>query len=158
MTLIPHKSETLVLPITAPQVMSRLSSKTQPARLSESDPGQQKILFNGFIEHDSFKISRKVSYPQNYLPLIKGRLEGSSRGCILFLQYNLFFSSLMFFSFWTVMTLLIGMFFIFINKEYTYAIVAFASGAVNYTVTVLNFNKQVKLSRQALDEALRIAN
>lgn len=157
MTLIPHKNETLVLPITCLQVISRLSLLTQPASLTELETRDEDIRFNGFIGKDSFRLSMKVNYPQNYLPMMKGRIETSSRGCIIFLKYRLFFSSLMFFSFWTIMTLLIGLFFILINQEYLYATIALASGAINYLVTVLNFNKQVKASKQAICEALKIA-
>lgn len=155
MTLIPHKNETLVAPITALQVISRLSLVTQPASLniSKAKPG---TLFVGHISTSSFRISRKVNYPQNYLPMIKGRIEGSSRGCIIFIKYRLFFSSTLFFTFWTSMTILIGLFFTLFLKEYGYAVVAFASGIANYIVTLLNFNKQVRLSRAALDEALKM--
>lgn len=155
MTLVPHKNETLVAPITALQAISRLSLVTQPASLNESkeNPG---ILFIGHIGQSSFRISRKVNYPQNYLPIIKGRIEGSSRGCIIFIKYRLFFSSTLFFTFWTSMTFLIGLFFTAFSKDYLYASIAFSSGIANYTVTLLNFNKQVKLSRAALDRALKM--
>ncbi|MBL6449698.1 hypothetical protein JMN32_25535 [Fulvivirga sp. 29W222] len=156
MTLIPHKNETLVAPITALQALSRLSLVTQPAGLSQSHKSPD-ILFVGHIGKSSFRISRKVNYPQNYLPIIKGKIEGSSRGCIIFIKYRLFFSSILFFTFWTGMTMLIGLFFIFFPKEYGYAIIAFSSGVANYVVTLLNFNKQVKLSRAALDEALNMS-
>lgn len=157
MTLIPHKQETLVLPITAERVINRLSRVTQPVGLIAPRPENSSISFNGIISNSKFKISRKLHYPQNYLPVINGRVEGSSRGCILFLSYNLFFSSLMFFSFWTIMTVVIGVFFILWPQEYFYAALSFSAGVFNYLVTVLNFNKQVNLSRQALDEALKIA-
>lgn len=155
MTLIPHKNETLVAPITALQAISRLSLVTQPASLNESkeNPG---ILFIGHIGQSSFRISRKVNYPQNYLPIIRGSIEGSSRGCIIFIKYRLFFSSTLFFTFWTSMTFLIGLFFTIFSRDYWYAAIAFSSGIANYTVTLLNFNKQVKLSRAALDKALKM--
>lgn len=155
MTLIPHKNEILVLPITALQVISRLSLVTQPASLNELKE-QKGILFCGYINTSTFRISRKVNYPQNYLPLIKGDIEGSSRGCIIFMKYRLFFSSLMFFTFWAAMTLIFGLLFLFLFEEYVYAIIAFASGAANYIVTVLNFNQQVKLSRKTIYKALKI--
>ncbi|UII34464.1 hypothetical protein LVD17_11655 [Fulvivirga ulvae] len=155
MTLIPHKNETLVAPITALQAISRLSFVTQPASLNESKENPD-ILFVGHISKSSFRISRKVNYPQNYLPIIKGRIEGSSRGCIIFIKYRLFFSSTLFFTFWTSMTFLIGLFFIIFPREYLYAAIAFSSGMANYTVTLLNFNRQVKLSRATLDKALKM--
>lgn len=156
MTLIPHKNETLVLPITCEQVISRLSLLTQPASLTELS-GDEEIRFNGFVGTTNFQISRKLSYPQNYLPLIKGRIETSSRGCIIFLKYRLFFGSLMFFTFWTIMTILIGLFLIFFTAEYVYAVISFASGAINFLVTVMNFNKQVSISKRVFCEVLKIA-
>lgn len=158
MTIIPHKRETLILPFSANEVISRLSIVTQPASFTTSKNSNSHIRFVGQINHNSFKISRKINYPQNYLPIITGDIEESSRGCIIFLRYKLFFSSLMFFMFWTVMTALIGSFFLVYPKEYLYAALSFISGFINYIVTVLNFHKQVKISRQALDEALKITS
>lgn len=156
MTLIPRKRETLISAFPARMVISRLSRVTQPALRTQSGTGRDDIRFNGHVGQSSFKISRKVNYPQNYLPLIKGSIEETSRGCIIFLSYRLFFSSLMFFMFWTVVTFLIGTFFLAYAGDYLYASIAFGSGIINYLVTVLNFNKQVKLSRKELNEVLNV--
>lgn len=153
MTIIPRKRETLILPFPAHQVLGRLSVATQPALLTEPKAGNG-IRFIGQISHTHFKISRKINYPQNYLPLIKGNIEATSRGCIIFLKYKLFFSSLFFFLFWTIVTLIMGLAFLLYSQEYVYAAISFGSGIVNYVVTVLNFHKQVKISRKALDEVL----
>ncbi|ELR69959.1 fumarate hydratase [Fulvivirga imtechensis AK7] len=158
MTIIPHKRETLILPFSANEVISRLSRATQPASLTAPKISDSHIRFIGQISRNSFKISRKINYPQNYLPIITGDIEESSRGCIIFVKYKLFFSSLMFFMFWTIMTALIGAFFLIYPREYLYAALSFVSGAINYIVTVLNFHKQVKITREALDEVLKITS
>ncbi|MBL3654922.1 hypothetical protein [Fulvivirga sediminis] len=155
MTVIPHKSETLVLPLSAEQITHSLRAVTQPATLMQ-ERNNNSVLFIGNVHHDKFRISRKVTYPQNYLPLIVGRIEASSRGCIIFLRYNLFFSSFLFLSFWSVFTLLVSCFFVFYQKEYGYACVAFAACLANYTVTILNFNKQIKMSRNLINRTLNL--
>ena len=154
MTLIPYKSETLVLPFRAEQVVSTIRSVTQPISLTP-EKGNDQILFNGTVHPDLFRISRKIDYPQNYLPLITGKIEASSRGCIVFVKYNLFFSSFMFLSFWTLFTLLVGCFFVIHKKEYNYAAVAFGACLANYGVTILNFNKQINMSRRVLNQVLK---
>lgn len=157
MTLVPHKNETLVLPFTASQAMYRLSRVTQPASLNIAREKEADMMFVGVITNESFSVSRIVDYPQNYLPIISGVIECSSRGCILFLKYRLFFSSILFFSFWTILTLFLGMFLILFTPYYGYAALAVLSCAANYLVTILNFNRQVQLSREALHKALKIS-
>lgn len=156
MTLLPHKRETIVLPFSAEEALFLIEQVTEPVSRVISK-GNDKITFNGMIYEETFKVSKKVDYPQNYLPIIVGKIEDTKLGSIIFLEYELFFSSKMFLSLWTVLSILIGAFFFFFPKQYDYALISVGTGALNYVISLLNFNKQVKHSREELCRALQIA-
>ena len=150
---IPRKRETVVLPIKTDEVLIRLAAVTRAVSLL-TKKGETQYLFNGALSKGGFSISRLVDYPNNYIPLIKGRFEDSSRGCILFLRYDLFFSSMMFLVFWSALSILMSLFLFFMALENTYALISLGGGVANYMVTLLNFKKQVRQSRQLLFDAL----
>ena len=155
MHLFPYKRETVVLPFGTSEALRLIDKVTEPvSRVTSKD--QKNYLFNGVVYDQTFKISRKVNYPQNYLPLIKGQIEETRLGSIIFLEYELFFSSRMFLGLWSVLSILIAAFLCFYPHEYTYAIISIAAGTLNYVVSLMNFKKQVKESHDALCKALEL--
>lgn len=155
MYLLPYKRETVVLPFSTTEALLLIGHVTEPVSMSPSKD-DKKFLFNGMIYDKSFKISRKINYPQNFLPLIKGQVEETRLGSILFVEYELFFSSRMFLTVWSVLCILIALFFSIYPKEYMYAVIALLAGSLNYAVSWMNFNKQVKDSHAALCKALAL--
>ena len=153
--LVPYKRETLVLPIPVSEVLFHLDRVTRPLSRSVKK-GETQFLFNGSVDQARFAISRRVDYPNNYIPLVKGHGEDSTRGCILFLEYSLFFSSLMFLVFWSAISVLLGLFLFFYAKETTYAVIALLAGITNYTVTLMNFRKQYAITKKLLFDALEL--
>ncbi|TRX50412.1 hypothetical protein FNH22_25560 [Fulvivirga sp. M361] len=151
--IFPRKRETVVLPITTDEVLIKLARVTRAVSLLTKKEGPQH-LFNGTITNAQFTLSLRIDYPNNYIPLIKGRFEDSSRGCILFLSYDLFFSSLLFLVFWSVLSVLISLFLFFYAQESTYAFIALSGGLANYVVTLMNFKKQFFQSKQLLLDVL----
>ncbi len=146
----------MVLPVPMEKILTDLARVTRPVSLSVKK-GETRYLFNGSVERGRFIISRKVDYPNNYIPLITGWVEDSTRGCILFLKYRLFFSSLIFLIFWSVVCILLSLFLFFMAGETTYALIALAAGATNYVVTLMNFHKQYSLSRKLLLKAIDLS-
>lgn len=112
--------------------------------------------FNGRVSGKTFRLSRKVNYPNNYIPLVHGTLESSSRGCIIMVKYTLFFSTRMFLIFWSSLCLLIGLVLLAFTPEYSYGLIALGGAMANYGVTMANFNKQFKLTRNLLLTSLEI--
>lgn len=153
--LFPYRKETMVLPIPLDEALIHLSKVTRPVSRSVKK-GETQFLFNGSIDKDRFTISRRVDYPNNYIPLIKAFTGDSTRGCILFLEYRLFFSSFMFLVFWSIISVLLGLFLLFYAHEINYAMVAWGAGILNYVVTLMNFKKQYIISRKLLLEALEL--
>lgn len=155
MNLLPVRKETIVSPHRQVEVINQLKLLTTPPVLSKKDEAPSAI-FVGAILKSTFKISLRINAPDNFLPIIYGKVDQTSIGCIVFLKFKLFFSSLMFLVFWSSVCLLAGVTLIFIAKETFYGCLAFIIGAVNYVVTMTNFNRKVNQSHQVLMRALKI--
>jgi hypothetical protein len=159
MRLLPFYQETLVLPFHQQETARRLRLATRPLEkgIEYTETVEENFLFNGWVGNDRFRISRKVRHPENFLPLIIGQIEGTSNGSILFVRYRLFFSAAMFLIFWSVITLLLCLFFLLIHQQYIYGLMAGGLGILNYVIATKNFHLQIRSSRKALDKALNKA-
>ncbi len=155
MKIIPRQTETVISPLQPSEINRRLDGLTVSPSLRSNRP-EEDAMFQGRIHNRTFVLSRKIRHPNNFIPLVNGRIESTSKGSIIFIKYSLFRSSLMFLSFSIGIAFLIGLIFIFTGLPELYSITAFALGLANYLVTLLNFNRQVRLTHEALLEALNI--
>jgi hypothetical protein len=151
----PEKNETLVLPLSRAQVCNVLDKNIRPLEKGyrRYDPA---FLFNGWIKKEKFCISRLIRHPDNFLPLINGHIDATSRGSLLYLRYRLFPSTLYFLIFWSILTVMMAVFFFVVYGLFWYGIVSLSLGAMNYLVTILKFNKEFQrtqlLIRQLFNE------
>ena len=156
MHLLPYQQETFILPYPADEALARLRPYTRPVDkgYSYSRAEERHFLFNGVISSNRFRISRRITKPENFLPILAGRLEATSVGSLLFVRYQLFFSTALFLVFWSVICLLLTLFFLIYHEAWLYASIAFGVGCVQYIVAVKNFSFQVRRSRQELEKVL----
>lgn len=156
MRLLPYFQETVVLPFSGEETAMRLRQHTRPLEKGfvYEEEAERNFLFNGWVADDHFRISRKIKHPENFLPLIVGRIEGTSAGSILFLQYRLFFSTTMLLIFWSVIALLFSLFFTLFHINFMYAALTLGLGIFNYIIAVKNFHLQIRSSKKALNQAL----
>ncbi len=156
MHLLPYQQETYVLPYAAEEVLNRMRLYTRPIEkgFEYSRTDESRFLFNGIVSGNGFRISRRITRPENFLPLLVGKQEATSVGCLLFVSYRLFFSTTLFLVFWSVVCLLLTLFFLIYHEAWLYASIAFGVGCVQYVIAVKNFNWQVKRSRQLLEKVL----
>jgi hypothetical protein len=155
MKIIPRQTETVISPLQPSEINRRLDGLTASPSLRSNRTEEDK-LFQGRVHNRSFVLSRKISHPNNFIPLVNGRIESTSKGSIIFIKYSLFKSSLLFLSFAIGIAFIIGLLFILLDLPELYSITAFALGLANYLVTLLNFNRQVRMTHEALLEALNI--
>ncbi len=156
MYLLPIERETWVLPYQQDEVFKKLWKATLPVRPEVRIPNvpEHTFLFNGWVKLDQFKLSKKIPRANNFLPIMYGEIEKTSKGSIVFVRYQLFFATIVFLVFWSVVTVLFAIYFYVYEQIYLYSGISVAAGIANYAVTVLNFKKQVEQSSQQLREAL----
>lgn len=156
MHLLPIERETWVLPYSQDEVFRKLWKVTKPV-LPETqipDVPEHTFLFNGWVKQGRFKLSKKILRADNFLPIIYGEVENTSKGSIVFVRYQLFFATIVFLAFWSVVTVLFAVYFYIYEKLYLYSGISMAVGMANYLIAVLNFKKQVELSSKLLREAV----
>lgn len=148
----PYHRETLVLNRPTEAVWLALKMETLETARPHQPGRDQPILhsFNGHIGPNRFRISRMLRSPQTFLPLVKGTIEETSTGCLIFIQYRLFLSTLAFLIFWMSVSFLLGIFFLLIQTKLIYILLAFGLGIANYLVCVKNFQLQLRQTRELL--------
>ena len=152
--ILPVRKETIVLSESSEEVIQKIGYVTGKKRGGQVE---RPVLFVGNVGSGTFSITRHLSRPENFMPLIQGRFEETSNGCILFLRYTLQFSSRMFVVFWTVTTLLFAVFLWFIMSNAQLALTAMAVLILNVAFSHFNFHRQYKKARQALMEVINAA-
>jgi hypothetical protein len=145
--LLPSHDETLVLPLSAEEVCTRFSRVTRNDLAAIQD---KSVLFSGWVKKDRFRISLKVSRPNNFLTLIIASIEPTSSGCLMFIDYQLFPTTKLFVSFWLLLTCLFSIAVGFQYSSYWYSLGGLAIAICIYLITWSNFNLQLKIAREIL--------
>ncbi len=155
MRIWPTAQETLVLSSSAGEVTHRLRAATFASdQRTAVLPVPPAVVFNGQVTKTSFRLSQKITRPNNFLPFISGIIEPTSQGCLLFVQYRLFTMTIAFLVFWWIITLGFAFYLAHYEHRYHYAALSAGVGAINYVVALLNFNKHVVISRRLLREVV----
>lgn len=110
----------------------------------------KNALFTGWFGKDRFRISMKISRPNNYVPLVIGQIENTSSGSLLFINYTLFPSTKMFFIFWNLFILLAGLIAGYQYSNLAYPAIAFALISLIHWIAWSNFKIQLRFTRQLL--------
>jgi hypothetical protein len=155
LNLIPYHSETLVSALSKEEVLGNLMRVTREVNfLDTSTLLDEKIKFNGMIGRESFRISKAIKKGETFLPLVIGKVEGTPRGSIIFLQYRLFPSALFFLIFWTIILIGFSLFHVFAIPNLLNSILCIFLAAVNYGLGLLFFHRQLKISRKIFHELI----
>lgn len=155
MPFFPSQSEVLVSSLSKEVVLANLQEVTKQVNYLDYDLKQdQEFQFNGKIEKDQFHISLLIQKADSFLPLIKGKIEDTPMGCILFLTYRLFPSSTFFLGFWSLVTLGLTLFFGLVQQQTVYAILSLSFGIFNYLFAWLHFKRKIKISQDIFHQLL----
>lgn len=156
----PYTTKTLILPHSADETQYLLSSVTKSPEVYRLDGKDDKIpnlyKFNGKVGEHTFSISKKVKYPQNFIPLIKGEIEGTKSGSIVTFSFTLFFASWFLLLLGSILSFFVAFIFLFVRYEAVIGYSALVLFFINYMVSIANFNIHVKDSWKLLQEVLSL--
>jgi hypothetical protein len=156
MNPFPYHSEVLVSALSTMEVERRLEKVTQDVNFLDYEQRIRKgFKFNGRVDEGSFRLSLAIDKPDSFLPLILGNIEETPKGCILFLRYRLFPSSSFFLGFWTVVTLVLTVFFGLSHKP-IYAGFCFLACIGNYSFAWNYFKRKIKISQEIFHRILNV--
>lgn len=148
-SLLPVYRETLVLPIDAERVFNRLEQTT-----SNQFDREKTIYFNGWVREDRFRISIRQRRPSNYIPIVTGDIESTSKGSIVFLRYQLLPAVRLFLTIWSLLILLGSVFVGFQYANILYLLSGVGMLAVIHLIVWSNFKLQLKSTRETILEVL----
>lgn len=164
MKLFPCQSSVFVSGHTTEEIVHKLDAAIKPAKVKEDVFSEHWLLparsleqnypFRGSVREANFRIAPKMSYPEYFMPMIEGKIESTSKGCILFVDYALLKGTRFFMSISLIFTFLIGLFFLLVERNLWYFLAALVTMGLGYGVTWLSFQQKVKICRDLLEETL----
>lgn len=104
--ILPEVSETLVVTHEWDVVLQRLNEATTQVE----GLGNSSGILGGWIKDDRFQLMVRQRRPNSFMPLVDGRIDPTSNGCLIFLRYRLIPSTRMYLVAWTLITLVTGIF------------------------------------------------
>lgn len=148
MNIFPHHSEILVSSFSCDEVVKKIAAVTKRMDyLDYREYSVKRYQFNGKIDESRFRLSLVIRRADSFLPLISGKIEPTKTGCILFLKYTLFPSSIFLLAFWSVITMLMAVFFFFYEKQWIYAVACLVAGVGNFAFSWFYFKSKLKQSQ-----------
>lgn len=155
MDIFPHHSEILVSSFSCEEVVRKITAVTRKIDyLDYREYSVKSYQFNGKIDESRFRLSLVIRRADSFLPLIRGKIEPTKTGCILFLKYTLFPSSIFFLAFWSVITLFMAIFFFFYENQWIYATACLTAGIGNFAFSWFYFKSKLKQSQSIFHQML----
>lgn len=154
MNFFPKHEETRLIEIGEKDLNARLEKHVKPLKGITFNKDPKDYLFNGIWNSDGFSISLRLRIANNFIPVINGSILNSNEGILIQLTFEMFPATKRLLLFWTVLTLLITIFFVALYKAWLYGAISFGFCLVNYILTVENFKNQVRKSKRMLDRML----
>ncbi|WP_035468037.1 hypothetical protein [Algoriphagus mannitolivorans] len=156
MNLLPYHTETLVSVLSKKEVLGHLMRVTREVNFLDSRTQvlPDSIKFNGMIGQEGFRISRVVKKGETFLPLIRGEVEETPRGSIIFLKFQLFPTTVFFLAFWSIVLLAFSGFYFFGIKNPIYGLLCLCLGIVNYLLGMFFFHRQIKMTRKVFHDLI----
>lgn len=150
----PYYEETKLVALSQEQLIDHLNKFIKPLKGDLSERESKDFIFNGIWNEDEFSISLILKISNNFIPIIKGDFLSSDEGTLIRLSYELFPATKKLLLFWTIVTLLITLFFIGLYQAWIYGAISFGFCLVNYILCIENFKIQFRKSKKMLNKLL----
>ena len=151
--IFPYYSQTLVSASSQEEILEKIKEATKE-NIDFKQSAYTAYHFNGVVSGASFQLSRIVQQANSFLPLLKGSVEATKTGCIVFVECEMFYTTKVLLAIWTVLPLIIFIFNLFLANGLFYALIALFFGLFNYFVTVANFHRQRRISMEVFNKVL----
>lgn len=134
-------------------LLDRLRPKvSEPSRKNAKNT--KNIFFNGLLKENSFIISQNTTYPQYFIPMIRGQFVEGEEESLLKLEYDLHRGSKLYLFLWTLICIAAAIFFLIFYFKPLYSSVALGIMLLNYLIVLGNFRLHSKKSKDLLLSAL----
>jgi hypothetical protein len=150
----PKETETRLVQYDKDHLIDRFEKYIKPIENKAERTNSNDFLFNGVWNHEGFSISLILRISNNFIPIIHGKYLNSNEGTLLQLTYEMFPATKKLLLFWTVITMLITIFFIGLYQAWLYGAISFGFCLVNYILSRENFKNQVRKSKRMIEKML----
>lgn len=135
-TLLPQASETLIVAHEWDVVLQRLTEVTSPPVLRRGDaPG----VLAGWLKDDRFQLAIRQRRPNSFMPIVDGKIDPTSSGCLIFLDYKLMPITRMYLLLWTGIALISGIFLSIHYKNIMVGLISLGIIALIHGIAWANF-------------------
>ena len=156
MSIFPSHSEILVSPFSREEVARKIHAVTREVDYLSHPTTKEKHHFNGVVNDATFTLSLIITRPNSFIPLIKGKIESTNSGCILFLKYTLFPSSMFFLAFWGLICFLFALYLALHDGKWLYALFSLSAGVGNFIFAWSYFKTKLKESQRVFHDMLSL--
>lgn len=164
MWLLPFQQETLICPFSADEIQQQLQKHTEEHTNSTSPieaefsflrtPSRTRLSFRGRVKDGIFFLQRNTPYPEHFNPIIRGKIEHTERGCLIFVRYHLPRGSGFILYLASFIGIIIGLVFLFLQKSIPNFLLALAFFLGCYSVFYLNFFQKTRISKHLLEKII----
>jgi hypothetical protein len=133
--VLPHSTETLIVVHDWDVVIDRLSDVTV-SQVAERISGKPLA---GWVKDDKFQLMIRQRRPNGFMPIVEGRIDPISNGCLIFLQYRLMPMTRMYLVLWTTIAFLSGIFFTYYYNNLLAFVAAIAIIGLMHGIAWANF-------------------
>ena len=151
-SIFPKIQETRLITIPENLFYSNLEKFVKPLKSNQASDLIDNYIFNGLWDKKGFSISLILKIPNNFIPVIKGDFVSSEEGILMKLTYELFPATKRLLLFWTVLSLLITLFFFVLYQAWLYGSISLGFCIVNYILSRENFKIQVRKSERMIEK------
>jgi len=154
MPFFPKENETRLVMINQDLLGEKFSRFIKPIDKKPDESTSNDFLFNGLWNEEGFSISLKLRIANNFIPIIQGKYLDSDEGILIHMTYEMFPATKKLLMFWTIITLLITLFFVVVYQAWLYGAISFGFCIVNYILSKENFKNQVRKSKRMIEKML----
>ncbi|WP_291724187.1 hypothetical protein [Bernardetia sp.] len=150
---------TYILPFNSKRLLAYLKKLTKPyGEKPKRKKDFERYRFTGKIENNTFRLSRTVLEPNNFLCVAEGRVEATSKGCFVQIKYKTFKFTRILMWFWGLLGLFLTLYFSIYKINALYAVLIGIFTVAHTAVCVLSIRRQRKILEDIFDEVFNAYN
>lgn len=148
--LVPTFHETIVLARSGKDIRGRLAAITS----NDMPTPDSSFWFTGWVLKDRVRLILRVTRPGPYAPVVKGQIEETSTGCILFLRFSLMPNMEWMLRFWYGVLLVGSLSFTYLTRQPLGVVAGLLTAVLIWFVVRSNFYLHLRPLRDAIHRAI----
>lgn len=145
--LLPQETETLIVSHDWDVVLQRLENASTFDALAG---GKGLAPLTGWVKEDRFQLMLRQRRPNGFMPMVEGRIDPTSTGCLLFLNYKLMPMTRMYLVLWISIVFISG---ILLSVYYDNIFIGLAAAGIIAFMNLIAW-ANFKIHRKPLHEVI----